>query len=83
MVRWRVGPWLHACGDPVMDVTPMIRINLGWIDRQSFHRINDLKDALDLRPALDLQQNLTAGPHKGQGLKGLTFIDGAYDIDAR
>jgi hypothetical protein len=82
-MRWCVAAWLHSSGNPIVDVPPVVGINIGGCDVQSFNRINDLKDAFDFRPALGCQQNVATGAHKGQRLEGFSPVDGAHDIDAR
>lgn len=74
---------LNSGDDPIVDVPPMVGVNIGGCDLQCFNRINDLKDTLDFRPALGCQQNVTTGTDKGQCLECLTSVDCAHDIDAR
>jgi hypothetical protein len=74
---------LNSGSDPIVDVPPMVGINIGGGDPQCFNRVNDLKDTLNFRPALGCQQNVTTGTHKWQRLESLTSIDGAHDVDTR
>ena len=74
---------LNSGDDPIVDVPPMVGINIGGGNLQRFNRVDDLKDPLHVRPALGCQQNVTTGTHKGQCLECLTSVDCAYDIDAR
>lgn len=83
MMRLCVGPWLCTCSNPVMDMPPMIGINVAGIDLQSFDCVDDLEKTLDLGPAFNIQQNLTAGAHEWQSLERLASADGAQNVDAR
>ncbi len=83
MVCCIVDARLNSGSDPIVDVPPMVGINIGGGDPQRFNRVNDLKSVLDFRPALGCQQNVTTGAHEGQRLERLTLVDSAHDIDAR
>src|SRR5579885_1908293 len=74
---------LLAGGQAVVDVTPVIRRYLGRVDADRLDRIDDLEDALDLRPALHLEEAVAAGAHEGQRLIALAGRDRAHDVDAR
>ena len=61
----------------------MFRRGVAGIDADRLHGVDRLKDALNLGPAIDAQQNLAAGTNVGHGLIGLRGGDGAHDVDAR
>jgi len=54
-----------AGGETVVEVTPIFRARVGGVDVERLHRIDRLQDALDLRPAIDPQQDLAPGRTKG------------------
>ena len=53
------------------------------IDAERLNGIDHLQHALDLRPAGQAQQNLTAGRHIRNGRAALSQCDRAQDVDAR
>ena len=83
MLLGRVAARLLAGSETIVDVPPMMRRDLGRIDADRLDGVDDLQDALDLRPALHLQQNVAAGTHEGQRLIGFARRDRAHDVDAR
>src|SRR5579885_3194269 len=74
---------LLAGGQAVVNVAPVMRRHLGRVDADCLDRIDDLEDALDLRPALHLEEAVAAGAHEGQRLIALAGRDRAHDVDAR
>ena len=63
-----------------MEVTPIFRRGIGRIDVERFDRIDRLQHALDLRPAIDAQQDFAARAHEGQRLVGDAGLDRAHDV---
>ena len=61
----------------------MFRRGVAGIDADRLHGVDRLKHALNLRPAIDAQQNLAAGTNVGHGLIRLRSGDGAHNVDAR
>ena len=49
----------------------MFRRGVAGIDADRLHGVDRLKHALNLRPAIDAQQNLAAGTNVGHGLMRL------------
>lgn len=82
MLVERIGARALSGGHPVVDVPPVFRRNGVRIDADRLDRIDVAQHVLDLRPALDLQQDLAARPHEGQRLVSLARFDCAHDVDA-
>src|SRR5208337_4971000 len=70
-------------GQSRVDMAPMLGRGVARIDADRLNRVDRLKRALNLGPAVDAQQNLAAGTNVGHGLIGLGSRDGAHDVDAR
>lgn len=66
-----------------MDVPPVIGRSVGWIEAERSYGVNGDKRALDLRPAVEAQEDVAARPYKGKRLERLAAADGAHDVDAR
>ncbi len=79
----RVGARRLAGGQAVVDVPPMIGRDCGRIDVERLDRVDELEHVLHLRPAFELEQDVTARAHERQRLIGLARRDGAHDVDAR
>ena len=82
MLLARIGTRFMAGGEAIVDVTPMIRRDLGRIDAERFDGVDKLQHPLNGRPAVDTQQDFTAGPHEGQGLVGIARCNCANDVEA-
>ncbi|MCY1306989.1 hypothetical protein D9M70_568830 [compost metagenome] len=65
MLLVRVSARRMAGCEPVMDVTPMIRRDIGPGDVERLYGIDRAQHLFDFRPALDLEENLATGPHEG------------------
>src|SRR3954469_17312399 len=83
VARFRIRTRVFVDGQTVMNVMPMIRSNVGRIDAEHLNGICHLQHALDLRPAGETQQNLSAGCHIGDGRAALSWSDCAQDVDPR
>ena len=57
-----------AGGETVVEMAPMFRRGVARIDVERLDGVDRLQHALDLRPAIDAQQDLAAGTHEGQRL---------------
>src|SRR5690606_4811537 len=78
----RVGARFQVSGQTVVDVPPVIRGHVGWIEAKGFHRVDDGKRLLHLLPAIEAQKDVATGPDEGQRLERLATPDGAQDVDA-
>ncbi len=72
-----------AGGETVVEVAPIFRRGVGGIDALRLDGVDRLQDALDLRPAIDPQQDLAARAHEGQRLETRARLDRAHDVHAR
>ena len=72
-----------ADGHPVMDVVPMIGRNLDRIDAARLDGVDELEHALNLRPAIDMQQDLCAGRDRRNGLARCAAFNRAQDVEPR
>src|SRR5258708_2221111 len=79
----RVGVRDRARRQPVVDVPPVVRRDLGRIDAQRLDGINRLQHAFDLWPAVHPQQTLPAGSDKADRRTGFARTNGAQDVDTR
>jgi hypothetical protein len=61
----------------------MVRRCVGGIDPAGFHRVDRLQNLIDLRPAIDPQQNVAARTDEWQRRVGFSRRNCAYDVDAR
>ena len=61
----------------------MVGRDIGGIDAERLDGVDGLQHALDLRPAVDLQQDVAAGSDEGQRLERFAGTNGAQDVDAR
>jgi hypothetical protein len=80
--RTRVGPRLLTGDQPVVDVKPVVRRRVGWIDADRLDLIDRVQDAVDVWPADDAEQDFAPGADEGQGGTGLARSDCAQDVDA-
>ena len=71
VLRARIGPRLMPDGQAAVDMAPMVRRDVARIDADRFHGVDRLKHALNLRPAIDAQQDFAAGTDEGKRLIGL------------
>ena len=83
MALGRVWTWRVTGLSPMGDVTPMVRRDVAGIDAERFDGVDVPKHVLDLRPALNLQQDFAAGAHERNRLIGLARHDRAQNVDAR
>ena len=82
MLVWRVGARFLAGCHPVVDVSPVIGRHRFRIDAETLDCVDRLQHALDLSPALELEQNVAARTYEGQRLVGFAACDCAHDVDA-
>src|SRR5688500_8195725 len=78
-----VGIWLETSSDAVMDVSPMIGNDIAGIDANRLDGVDNFEHPGDLRPAFDLEQDVAAGAHEGQGRERLSTLARAHYVDAR
>ncbi len=78
-----VGIGFLAGDHVVVDVPPMIRRNIRRIDAKRVHGIDQGQHPLDLWPAIDTQQDLTARTNEGHGLERFATSDSAQDVEPR
>src|SRR3546814_17071895 len=83
MLLERLGTRLVACRQAVVDVPQMIGRDRRRIDVECLDGVDELEYVLDLRPAFELEQDVTARAHARPPLIGLVGRDGAPDFDAR
>ena len=81
MALRRIGVRLLTGAQAVVDVPPVVRRGVGGIEAERFHRVDGGERALHLHPAIEAQEDVTAGPHEGQRLERLAAADGAHDVD--
>ena len=58
MLSGCVAARLQACRQPVVNVAPIVRRGVSWLDAERFDRIGELKDPFDLWPAGETQQTV-------------------------
>src|SRR5713226_123908 len=73
----------RARRQPVVDVPPVVRRDVGRIDAQRLDGIDRLQHAFDLRPDVYPQQTLPAGADKADRRTGFARTNGAQDVDTR
>src|SRR5712692_11801210 len=73
----------RARRQPVVDVPPVVRCDIGRIDAQRLDGIDRLQRAFDLWPAVYPQQTLPAGSDKADRRTGFARTNGAQDVDTR
>ena len=83
MARWAVAAWNFATRHPVVDVPPMIGRDIARVDARRLNCIDQAEDLRDFRPAMNAEQQLTAGAHKDKRLIGFSRANGAHDIETR
>jgi len=83
MARFGIRSRVFVDGQAAMNVMPVIRRDISWIDAECLNGMGHLQHSLDLRPAGQAQQNLTAGCHIRNGRAALCRCDGAQDVDPR
>ena len=83
MARFRIRARVFINGQTGGNVMPMVGSDISRIDAERLNGIDHLQHALDLRPAGQAQQNLTAGRHIRNGRAALSQCDRAQDVDAR
>ena len=70
-------------GHTVVDVPPMIGRNVYRLDAARLDGVDVVEHALDLRPAIGAQQDVTAWAHERHRLAVLAGMDAAHDVEAR
>src|SRR3546814_17574767 len=83
MTLQRVRARLMSGCDAVGDVSPMIRRGVARIDTCRLGCIDRGEHLADLGPALDLEQDVAAGPHERPRRERLASTDRPHDVDAR
>ena len=78
-----IGARCFADGHSVVDVAPMVRRNLDRIDAARLDGVDELEHALNLRPAIDMQQDLCAGRDRRKGLARCAAFNRAQDVEPR
>ena len=78
-----VGARLVTGLETVVDVSPMVGRGVDGIDAKRLDGVDGLEHPLNLRPAVDLQQNIAAGPDERQRLERFAVMNRAQDVDAR
>tara|TARA_R110002110_G_scaffold89688_1_gene233493 strand:+ start:690 stop:884 length:195 start_codon:yes stop_codon:yes gene_type:complete len=61
MARGRIASRGFACSQAVVDMPPVIRRNLARINAGRLYGINEAEYLRNLRPAMNMEQQLTAG----------------------
>src|ERR1700676_3551263 len=72
-----------AGGETVVEVAPVFPRGVGGIDVERLDGVDRLQHALDLRPAIDPQQDLAPRAHERQRLETCARLDRAHDVHAR
>src|SRR5690606_19671071 len=78
----RVGVRLQIGSQTVVDVPPMLRCGVSWVEAERFHGVDGGKPALHLGPAVEAQQDFAAGADEWQCLERLAAPDGPHNVDA-
>ena len=73
----------RARRQPVVNVPPVVRRDVGRIDAQRLDGVDRLQHALHLWPAVYPQQTLPAGADKADRRTGFAGSNGAQDVDTR
>src|SRR5690606_38445970 len=79
----RIEARFHTGGQPVVDMPPIGGRSVCRVDAERLDRIDELEHTLDLRPAVELEQEIAAGSDKWRSLERLAASDGAQDVDTR
>lgn len=72
---------LQADRQSVVNVAPVVRRGVRWIDAERFDLIDELKNPFDLGPAKEAQQTFAAGRDMRDGREGLTRSGRAQNVD--
>src|SRR5260221_5449563 len=83
MLLARVAARRVTCGEPVVNVSPVIGTGVGGIDAELLDGVDRQQHALHVRPARDAQKDVASGPHGANRGVGFTWRDGAENVDAR
>ena len=75
MLPKAISAWRFADGHPVVDVAPMVRRNVDRVDAARLDGVDELEHALDLRPAVELQEKVAARTDERQRLERLAATD--------
>lgn len=68
---------------PVVDMPPMIRRNIAWVDARRFDGVYSQEYALDLRPSRDRKQYVAAWVHTGECCEWLARTHASNDVEQR
>src|SRR5258705_6991936 len=79
----RIGSWRFAGEETIVDVPPALGRGVRRIDSECLNTVDCLKNLLDLRPATEVEQALSARAHKWHGRIAFALLNGAQDIDTR
>ena len=74
-----IGPRLVSGAKTIVDMPPVIRRGVGWINVEGLDGVDRGEHPLDLGPSADAQQKLAAGTDEGQCLIGLARRDRAHE----
>src|SRR5690606_28450306 len=69
-------------GQTVVDVPPVFRCSVGWVEAERFHGVDGGKRALYLGPTIEAQQDFPAGADEGQCLERLAAPDCPHYVEA-
>src|SRR5712692_6756397 len=78
-----VGSRALADGHTIVDMLPVLRRGVGWIDAERLDGVDGLQHLLDFRPPRNAQQTFAARTYIRHGDVTLARRDRAQDIDAR
>ncbi len=77
MLIARVEARLMAGGETVVEVAPVFRRGVDWIDVERLNGVDRLEHAFDLGRVVDAQQDFAARAHEGQRLEARARLDRA------
>lgn len=68
-------------GNPVVEMAPMIRRHILWVDAKCLDRVNCFQHPFDLGPTGEPEQDLAARPHARDRRDWLPRLGGAQNVD--
>src|SRR5688572_5950818 len=82
MARARVVARHLVDGKTVMDMLPVVWRDIGRIDAERLHGVDDVQHALDLGPAVHAQKDVAAGTYERKRLVAFAWDYGTHDVGA-
>src|SRR5262245_443532 len=79
----RVAARLLIDGASAMNVLPIVRCRVSWMDAERFNGVDGLEDFFDLGPAGETQERFSARTHIGDCRITLAWSHRSQNVDAR